>query len=236
MNTILFDLDGTLLPMDQEMFINLYFKQLVTHFASFGITPEALMTGVNQGIKAMVGNDGTMTNEDRFWSEFSNYLGPDIRNLEPEFKKFYQNRFHQVRVSTSATKLTQQLLQKVKDKGFTIVIATNPLFPMVATHARIGWAGFSPEDVSYITTYENSSYCKPNLDYYREILDKIGKEPSECMMVGNDVKEDMGVAELGMKRYLITDCLINANQEDISHIPQGSMEDFLLSLDSLTLE
>jgi FMN phosphatase YigB (HAD superfamily) len=234
MNTILFDLDGTLLPMDQEMFIKLYFKQLVTHFAPFGIAPEAMMAGVNEGTKAMVLNDGSMTNEERFWSEFSKHLGPDVRNLEPEFEKFYQTGFHQAKASTSTSELTQQVIQKAKDKGFTIIIATNPLFPKVATHGRIGWAGFSPEDVSYITTYETSSYCKPNLEYYREILDTIGKDPSECMMVGNDVKEDMGVSKLGMKRYLITDCLINTNNDDISDIPHGSMQDFLTYLDEIT--
>ena len=236
MNTILFDLDGTLLPMDQEIFIKIYFKQLVMYFAPLGITAENMVAGLNEGIKAMVGNDGSMSNEERFWSEFSKHLGPDIISLEPEFEKFYQSAFRQAKASTNAGELTKQVIQKAKEKGFTIVIATNPLFPMVATHERIAWAGFSPEDVFYITTYETSSYCKPNLDYYREILAKIGKDPSECMMVGNDVKEDMVVAELGMKRYLITDCLINTNNEDITEIPQGSLEDFLTYLDHITLE
>jgi FMN phosphatase YigB (HAD superfamily) len=129
--------------------------------------------------------------------------------------------------------LASRLIQRVKELGYTIVIATNPLFPKVATHGRIGWAGFSPEDVSYITTYETCTYCKPSMNYYREILERIGKDPSECMMVGNDVKEDMGVDELGLKRYLITDCLINPNNDDITDIPHGTMEDFLTYLDTL---
>jgi len=34
MNTVLFDLDGTLLPMDQEAFIRLYFGALTQKFAA----------------------------------------------------------------------------------------------------------------------------------------------------------------------------------------------------------
>lgn len=234
MNTILFDLDGTLLPMDQDIFLKLYFKELITHFVPFGITPEAMIKGVNEGTMAMVINDGTMTNEERFWIEFAKHLGSDIRRLEPEFEKFYQNGFQNVKPSTTTNPITHALIQKLKEKGFTIVIATNPLFPKVATHQRIGWAGFSPEDVTYITTYETCSYSKPNPNYFLEILQKIGKDPSDCMMVGNNVKEDMGVVNLGMQRYLITDCLINHNHDDISDIPQGSMEDFLAYIDTLS--
>ena len=63
--------------------------------------------------------------------------------------------------------------------------------------------------------------------YYREILEKIGLEASECMMVGNDVKEDMVAKELGMKVFLLTDCLINSSNEDISEYPNGGFSDLL---------
>ena len=41
-------------------------------------------------------------------------------------------------------------------------------------------------------------------------------------MVGNDVSEDMIAAELGMKVFLVKDCLINKSDEDISKYPNGS--------------
>lgn len=233
LTTILLDLDGTLLPMDQNMFIKLYFKELVTHFIPYGFSQETMIEGVNEGTKAMSINDGSVTNEERFWSVFAKHLGPEIRNIEPEFEKFYLNEFNKVKASTTTNPITALLIQTLKDKGLEIVIATNPLFPKVATHARIKWAGFSPEDAAYITTYETCTFCKPNLNYYREILQKVGKDPSECMMVGNDVSEDMIVDGLGMKRYLITDCLINHNNDDISKIPNGSLKDFLKFVESL---
>ena len=90
----------------------------------------------------------------------------------------------------------------------------------------MAWAGLQPEDFALITTYEEFSYAKPNLGYYREILLRIGKQPQDCLMVGNDVTEDMCAAELGMDTFLITDCLINKDNVDISQFTHGTLADF----------
>ena len=61
--------------------------------------------------------------------------------------------------------------------------------------------------------------------YYEELLQKLDLKPEECIMVGNDVDEDMVPTEkLGMKVFLLTDCLINKNGQDISGYPQGDFE------------
>ena len=46
-------------------------------------------------------------------------------------------------------------------------------------------------------------------------------EPEECMMIGNDVVEDLVAAELGIRVFLLTDCLINKKQADISEWEHG---------------
>ena len=110
----------------------------------------------------------------------------------------------------------------LKDAGVRIVLATNPIFPAVATESRMKWAGLSPADFELYTTYENSRYCKPNPEYYKEIFAKLGCEGSDCIMVGNDVEEDMVPASaLGAKVFLLTDCLINKKERDITAYPHG---------------
>ena len=44
-------------------------------------------------------------------------------------------------------------------------------------------------------------------------------------MVGNDVGEDMIAQQLGMKVFLLTDCIINKEEKDIAKYPQGSFEE-----------
>lgn len=114
-----------------------------------------------------------------------------------------------------------------------MILATNPIFPAIATESRIRWAGLAPENFELYTTYENSRFCKPNPDYYRDILARCGLQPSECIMVGNDVGDDMVAKELGMQVFLLTDCLINPKNTDVSVYPHGSFQElkaFLLSL------
>ena len=103
----------------------------------------------------------------------------------------------------------------------------NPLFPAIATQKRLSWTGLSTDEFELYTTYENSSYTKPNPKYYVEILEKISLAPEEVLMVGNDVSEDMIAGTLGAKVFLLTDNLINKSCEDITKYPNGSFEDLL---------
>lgn len=227
MNTFLFDLDGTLLPMDQEKFINGYLKYLCKKFVPMGFDQEQLVKAVWLGTDSMCKNDGTVTNCEVFWKAFGEILGSDIRTFEPDFESFYQNEFQSVIHYTTPSPLAKDAISLLKSKGYHLALATNPLFPTIATESRVKWAGLNPNDFSLITTYETSSYCKPNPKYYEEILQRIGKQAPECCMVGNDVSEDMVTAALGLDTYLITDCLINSNKEDISAYKKGSFVDFM---------
>ena len=113
----------------------------------------------------------------------------------------------------------------LKTAGLRVILATNPIFPAVATQSRIRWAGLSPEDFELYTTYENSRFCKPNPDYYREILQRLDLRGEECLMVGNDVREDMAAETLGMETFLLTDCLINTENVPLDRWPHGGFQD-----------
>ena len=87
------------------------------------------------------------------------------------------------------------------------------------------WAGLYPEDFEIYTTYENSRFCKPNLKYYEWLLSEIGVSAEECLMVGNDVGDDMVAESLGMKVFLLTDCLINKTDRAVCEFKNGNFED-----------
>ena len=221
--TVLFDLDGTLLPMEQELFLKAYLGGLCKKLAPLGYDPKAVTDGIWKGTGAMVQNDGAQTNETVFWQVFCSLLGEDTRKDEPVFEDFYRNEFQAVAAVCGKNPVAKELIEDLKAKGLRLVLATNPLFPAIATHSRVRWAGLEPEDFAYITTYENSSRCKPNPEYYREILDKLGLRVEECVMVGNDAQEDGAAAALGLPVFLLTDCLIDrAGQAE--KFPHGGVE------------
>lgn len=233
MKVILFDLDGTLLPMDQDEFVKAYFGLLAKKLSAFGYEPEKLIQSIWMGTKAMITNDGSQTNEEAFWNLFKNIYGEDVINDQDKFEDFYKNEFQMVKKVCGFDEKANQLIKYLKSQNYKLILATNPIFPAIATKSRIKWAGLDESDFDYVTTYENSSFCKPNLKYYMEILEKHNIDPSECLMVGNDVTEDMITKNLGMKVFLLTKDLINKNNEDINNYPNGDYDDLKQFIDSI---
>ena len=225
--TILFDLDGTLLPMDQDRFTEAYFKMLTKKLLPHGYEPKKLIDSIWVGTAAMVRNTGQQTNEEAFWKKFTELNGEQVLADKPLFEEFYQKDFQQVKDFCGYNPKAAQMVAALKQRGFRLALATNPIFPAVATESRIGWAGLAPEDFEWYTTYENSSYCKPNPDYYRVLLEKLKVQPEECLMVGNDASEDAAALKVGMSFFLLADCLINKENKDISEYPQGDFDKLL---------
>ena len=233
---ILFDLDGTLLPMDMEKFTRGYFKRLVAKAAPRGYEPEKLIKSVWAGTAAMVKNNGEITNEEAFWNKFSEIYGDEKAAADkPMFDEYYRKEFSDVKADCGFNPAAAETVAALKAKGFSLVLATNPIFPAAATESRIEWAGLDKTDFLLYTTYGNSHYCKPNPKYYEEILAKLNMKAEECLMVGNDVTEDMVAQTLGMKVFLLTDCLLNKENRDISVYPHGGFSELIRFVDGINL-
>ena len=225
--TILFDLDGTLLPMDNAAFTKGYFKLLAARLAPLGYEPEKLVDAVWSGTAAMVKNDGSQNNESAFWKRFSEIYGEKVLGDLPVFENFYATDFQQAKAMCGFNPKAAEAVRTARELGLRVALATNPIFPAIATESRIRWAGLQPEDFELYTTYENIGYCKPNPAYYQELLDRLNESPERCLMVGNDVAEDMIAEKLGMQVFLLTDCIINKDEADISVYPRGGFDELL---------
>lgn len=230
---VLFDLDGTLLPMDQDVFVKAYFSGLAKKLAPHGYDPKALIDGIWAGTAAMIRNSGSCSNEEAFWRSFEAVLGRQARQDEPLFYEFYCTDFQNVRQVCGYTPEAAEAVRSIRGMGLRVALATNPIFPAVATESRIRWAGLQPEDFELYTTYENASYCKPNPAYYQQILDKLGLAPEECIMVGNDASDDTAAGKLGIRVFLLTRDLINKDGRDLSAYPQGGFEELLKYVDEV---
>ena len=224
-STVLFDLDGTLLPMDQEVFVKDYFGRIAAKVAPAGYDPKELIDTIWRGTAAMVKNDGSKTNEEAFWDYAVSVYGDKILRDKYLFDEFYEMEFDKIKAVCGYDPAAAQIVHSLKQRGFRVALATNPIFPARATQWRIQWAGLKPEDFEMYTTYENSTHSKPNPDYYQDVLARLNVQPEECLMVGNDVGEDMIAQKLGMQVFLLTDCMINKANADISVYPHGTFDD-----------
>lgn len=225
MNTLLFDLDGTLLPLDTNSFMEIYCREIGAYFNDL-INGEKLVEHVLSSTKAMLTNSENKTNEEVFMDDFATRIEGDLALYKDKFNSFYDSSFLKVKDCVFETPFIKKSIQLLKEKGYKMAIATNPLFPLKAILHRIEWAGLNPDDFIYISSYEKNCFCKPSLKFYEEILRDIDKNPSECLMVGNDVQEDLIASKLGMKTFLIEDCILHRTEDEIKTDYKGSYEDF----------
>lgn len=232
--TVLFDLDGTLIGMDQDEFIRLYFIAILDKLSKLGYDKKEMYEAIEGSIQATKRNDGTMTNEQRFWQTFDSITGGISASVKDALDDFYKNEFISV-LEGSCWKYPRacEIIQCAKDKGLWVILATNPLFPAVATYRRIRLGGMEPSDFDYVTAYENSSYAKPNPDYFRELLEKLNISSKECVMIGNDTKDDFAAHALGIPVFILTDGLINQGGVDLAEYPHGGFDDLISYIKSI---
>ncbi len=228
--TVLFDLDGTLLPLEQDEFVRNYFGRLAAKLAPMGFEKEVLIKGILAGMDAMVRNDGSKTNEAAFWEIFERLLDTKREQLEEVFLEFYQNEFDAVKEIVPAGLSHRALIDSLKSRGYQLVLATNPMFPKEAVATRLSWVQLSFDDFSYVTTFDNSCHCKPSLEYYRNILQEIERQPEECVMIGNNALEDMVAEQLGITVGLVTTNLENRNNFDVNQFTHGTLEEVVAAL------
>lgn len=231
---VLFDLDGTLIGMNQSEFIRLYFIAILDKLAGLGYDKQAMYEALETAIRATKKNNGAMTNEQRFWQTLDEAAPGASTGLRESILSFYSNEFVSVlEGSCSPYPRSMEVINAAKSRGLRVILATNPLFPAIATHARIRLGGMSVSDFEYITAYENSSYCKPSPEYYTELLANCGLSPDECAVIGNDTRDDFGALAHGIPVFILTDGLINADNVDLRDYPHGSFDELIDFINSL---
>ncbi|AZK44152.1 MULTISPECIES: HAD family hydrolase [Erysipelothrix] len=213
-DTVLFDLDGTILPLDGDDFERTYLTSITQKVAHI-IEPEAMAKALWKSSAAMIQNtDIFKTNEQVFYDCFETLVGTEIKTqIDAILDDYYEHEYDIVETVTSISKPMVDAVYYLREKGYKVILATNPLFPKLATDKRIWWSGLELDDFDDITRFEKNHHCKPNPMYYEEIISDNKLDPNACLMIGNDVEEDMMASQFGMKTWLLTDNLIHRGSD-----------------------
>lgn len=233
MKAILFDLDGTLLPLDEKLFVDIYFTELSKVFSEYNIESNKLVEAIWTATHEIIKNDGKRTNEEAFWEKFKSIINIDLLNIKEVLEKFYANEFFtKLKKCSTENNLAKVAVNLAKKNGRKVVLATNPVFPIDAL-VRLKWTGLDIDDFDYVTHYSNSSFSKPNPKYYLDLCKKLDVEPKDCLMIGNDERQDIFAASsAGMNCYLVTDYLYTYPECKVN-CEKGSFEDLIEKLKTL---
>ncbi|MEN6348881.1 MAG: HAD family hydrolase [Syntrophomonas sp.] len=231
---ILFDLDGTLLNIDMDVFLQHYFKKMARLAPDYGLADsQKLISQVWKSTEFMIFNrDPAICNEAAFMSDF--FAAGDFpeENTRAFFDDYYDRAFPLLHILCQRHELVPGMIESAFAKSMKVIIATNPVFPIKAIQHRLNWAGIGHFSYDLITSYEVMHFCKPHPEYYQEISDIIGVPPEQCLMVGNDREEDLTAASIGMKTYLVEDGLIDRGS-NLKPDWQGTLSQLAAFLDKL---
>jgi HAD superfamily hydrolase (TIGR01509 family) len=203
---ILFDLDGTLLDLDLEAFLDRYFAELetaATPLARHSETTVDIMSALHRATSAMMAEHPGTTNRETFYAEFSNRTGVDLNMHWGVFDAFYRDVFPGLRDTARPAPGAREVVSVAQELGLRMAVATNPIFPREAVEHRIAWAGLADVRFDLVTSYEQMVACKPHPAYYRQVASLLEVDPSDCLMVGDDHVLDMAAADIGMKTYYV---------------------------------
>ena len=239
LKALLLDLDDTLLGNPMKTFIPAYFRAL-TDFVTEIQPPERLIEQLLIATRMMDGGDGAgPSNGEIFAEAFFSGLGVLREEFEPVFERFYAEAFPALRTLTALRPAAPKIVEWAEQRGLQIAIATNPVFPRTAIEQRMEWAavGVDRFEYAHVTSYENSHATKAQPAYYREILAVLGRDPEDCLMVGDNWNWDIvNAGAVGIPGFWIADPSIPPPSAGPIPAGQGSLDDLFDAARSGALE
>jgi FMN phosphatase YigB (HAD superfamily) len=205
---VLFDLDGTLLDIEIDVFLSSYFDALgpvVAEVIGNGADAATGLRAVLDVTSAMMLPHPKTTNRDVFNANFHRLTGVnlDLKRFALPFERFYADVFPTLRNGLGPRDGARDAVLIAGFLGMKVAIATNPIFPADAIYERMRWADVSDLPIDLVTTYEIMHSTKPHPSYFSEVALMLGVSPRECLMVGDDRVLDMGAADVGMRTFYV---------------------------------
>ena len=223
--TIFFDLDGTLVLENFNLFIKLYIENIAKFLKEKGYNnPEPLAKTILKGENFMVTNDGLKLNNVVFWDYMKNQVELNLEKLEKDLEEFYKiHLYEDLKPCAIKNNDMVEIVKYLKSKNYNLVLTTNSVFPQIANEERLKWNNLDISYFTYVTNYDNSHYAKPNYKYYEEVLKKLNLKSDEVLMIGNDGLTDGAALKCGIDFYLVTDTVLNENETNPTY--KGKIKD-----------
>lgn len=217
---LLLDLDGTLLDIEVSFFMDTMMKSMSDYFLAL-MEPDSFRRGFLGSIDELISSSrsGGETNHEAFYRVFSDMTGTAPEVAQESFDAYYRDILPGFSRYGAYVDGALELIEAAHEKGISLALATNPIFPRAAVLERMHWGDLSPEPFTFIAALENTRACKPQTEFFTALADVLDVNPEECLMVGNDMAHDLAAASAGMRTYLAEPHLVRKNAS--RYVPDG---------------
>jgi FMN phosphatase YigB (HAD superfamily) len=234
--TLLVDLDNTLLSNDMSSFLPAYLQALGQHLVEVAPSDHLIPTLIAATHEMVRNNRPDRSLKHVFDAAFYPALGKTEEDLKEQIDSFYAEVFPKLEGITQPRPEAIALVQQAFERGYEVVVATSPLFPLTAIQQRLNWAGLSLEEFPFtlVSSYESFHFAKPNPAYYAEILARLGWPEKPAVMVGDDPYNDILPSQrLGLPVYWVADPSEALPEGVLAPNARGGIEGVLPWIDSV---
>jgi FMN phosphatase YigB (HAD superfamily) len=201
---VLFDLDGTLVDVDMQLFIPLYLRRLAARLEPY-VEPRRALDTLRAAVMAMLGGgDGQRSLEALLRSKLAEELQLAWPDYQAGLATFCREDLAELQPLVKPHPLARTLVEACLERGWRVVLATNPIFPREVIDARLAWGDLADLPFRPVTSYEISRQCKPHPGFFHDLLAELDLPPHSCLMVGNDTLHDLAAGLVGMPTCLLT--------------------------------
>ena len=200
--TVLFDLDGTLLDIDVDNFIETYTRSVA----------ERLMPDDKErGLAVLAGSTYAMlapeVNEDSNQACLLRKLSDTLDRSPADLWRAIHHASKEIlpglRAMAKPIAGAADVVRAMHERGLKVVVATMPIYPRDVMLERLRWAGVQSDWIDHVACLEANRSAKPHRSYFLEMADAVGAQAEECLMVGDDEDQDMPALSAGMAVHLL---------------------------------
>ncbi len=194
---ILIDLDDTLIANPDKPFARGFMATAVPFFSkALGIDPAEAPGALIQMIQQLTSRRWPSRSNTEVAVEALLPYTPCPRSfVENALRAYYSEAFQALSSLVTPVTGAAEALAAAVASGLRVVIATNPIYPRDAITTRMQWGGLPvPQELAFITDADTMHFAKPDPAYYIEIVARLGIEPDEALMIGDNPLNDVAAA------------------------------------------
>ncbi|MEL6405375.1 MAG: DinB family protein [Chloroflexota bacterium] len=198
---VFLDMDNTLLLNPDKVFAQRFLSLWDDFLSAEGISDasQRFRNAIRIMGHAQRGNSSN-------WAVTVREMGNDVTDTEALLRRFYAEVYPELASCIAPVDGAADLIYRLREEDYLVVIATNPIYPESAIQQRMAWAGLPTEDGIYefISSADTMHFAKPDPCYYGELLARVGIEPDEALMVGDSMGNDIRPAQtVGLRTFHI---------------------------------
>lgn len=193
---VLFDLDGTLLDIDGEAFLDAYIEAMTNWWGPADST--TFRHAVMAAAVPIFAHHPDRTNGEVFRDHLGAHLGLHPDEVRARICRFHQEGLPALRPPALPVPDARACVAHCLGLGLRVAVATTPIYMPEVIALRLRWAGLADLPWDLVTHSERMHACKPHPAYFAEVADHLGLAPDACVMVGDDPLQDGPASQTGM--------------------------------------